>query len=443
MKLVELLIYLLPIITIIHGSRTYCNLPKECQVIDLTQRQLPTSNKLIKCLLNDASQLRFNKSLIANETKSCQILDKDHITAIIIRPEEERSLILKKGMVDLRNFIDYLKTFKIFQLYVIFELFSGFEVNLFDDNLIPDNIGMSLFSMYNTFDFYSGNKMLKSCRDFQEATNNTKSIFQLFTNIYKEFVDIYLSESRNKICPLAFKNYQETVFQVGGENSFYSRKLLTFSSEIFHDLNSTIRNVKIFLNNVDLDFDFLHPSVFKNLTVMNIYKKVNKINPDLFLILNNVAQIFLPLEYLRSVIHTNGIEWIKNINKNISCDLENISQLNESILSDKVKYIFHDLEKRYWSSSLRDAFPDEDFCLYKDFPINQLVIFNTFWQSTQQPRTDLGCTYLWVTRSYKQLHQVFGNYTNFGFVILSVLNSNDYKSISKCNFDYRLKLCNK
>lgn len=126
--LITILISILSIYPI-HGSKTFCDIPKERQVIGVTKRQLPTNLKQIICRLNDDSWLRFNQSII---NKSCQALKKEEITQLIIRPKKDYSLKLKKGMIDYESLIEFTKSIKRNKV-IVFEFFSGFQVNLFDE----------------------------------------------------------------------------------------------------------------------------------------------------------------------------------------------------------------------------------------------------------------------------------------------------------------------
>ena len=148
-------------------------------------------------------------------------------------------------------------------------------------------------------------------------------------------------------------------------------------------------------------------------------------------------------------MHENGIEWIKNYNKDINYDLDNFSNQSIDYLTDNIKYIDHNCFKSngLYSPPLTDIFPDEDFCLYKDFPINQLIaVFENCPEKEMfeyRNTIKITCTYLWITRSYKVLIKTY----NPGMLVYDIMNmlfnSNDYKSISKCNFESRLELCNK
>ena len=246
--------FLISILSIysIHGSKSYCNIPKECQVISITKRQLPTDQKLIKCILNDDTRLRFNQS--NEKRKICQQLNKNETQKLIIRPRVEKSFKLKKEMIDFKDLFNYIISFhKTMEL--MFELFSGFEANLFDgirDNQMSDEItGNFIFKCTNCkLDFYSSDKLLRSCEDFQK-TKNLNSIFQIFKNECKGKLEIVLSEKNDKICPLAFKDFRINTFKIYGEISYFSKGLITFSPEIFENLNCSIENLEIFIDNVD------------------------------------------------------------------------------------------------------------------------------------------------------------------------------------------------
>ena len=427
-------------ISSIYGSN--CNIPKECQLKDVTKRQLPTNQKRLICRLNDESQLRFS-----NESENCQRM-KNETREIIIRPNEELSSKLKKETIDLENLIEYTKSFRAINL--TFEYFNGFEIDLFDDEIeekqIPNEIYIEISCYYCTFDFYIGEKPLKNCQGFIEETNSTnpRSIFQMFTKVSNYKIILYLSETNENICPLVFKDVQVYILQIYGENTFYSRRALKFSSHRFDNLNSKIESLKLAFPNVDLDFNILHPSVFGSLYEISIETAVNKIHPDLFIELNRVTLISLNLEHMRKIFHRNGIEWIKNMNKHIDCNLSNINEVYNYALSNKIKFIQHELDNRHLSPRLRDVFPDEDFCLYKDFPINQLVVIirNNDDNDTielSRPRKYIGCTYLWITRSYEALRNIYDT----DKAIRSILESDEYKSIQKCNFEVKLKRCNR
>lgn len=98
-------------------------------------------------------------------------------------------------------------------------------------------------------------------------------------------------------------------------------------------------------------------------------------------------------------------------------------------------------------------FPDEDFCIYVDYPFDQLVIF--FDNITELYKTKYGllvidkeysCTYLWLIQYYEFYYKYFTySHVHEDFVasISKVLNSTAFESIPKCDFERKKALCNK
>lgn len=59
----------------------------------------------------------------------------------------------------------------------------------------------------------------------------------------------------------------------------------------------------------------------------------------------------------------------------------------------------------FYNERISNVFPDEDFCIYKDFPFNQLVLIYQFFQSYKEDKmkilnSKLSCTYLLLTQYY-------------------------------------------
>ena len=94
-------------------------------------------------------------------------------------------------------------------------------------------------------------------------------------------------------------------------------------------------------------------------------------------------------------------------------------------------------------------FPDEDFCIYVDFPFNQFVIlyeiFNLEINFTYK-ENEFSCTYLWLIQYYEFYYKlsISSKYRDIHLLknLNIILNSTAYKSISKCNFKERIDLCN-
>ena len=72
--------------------------------------------------------------------------------------------------------------------------------------------------------------------------------------------------------------------------------------------------------------------------------------------------------------------------------------------------IFIDLGSFTPEIRLSKLFPDKDFCLYKHFPFNQLVILSELVQDDKAFKLlnsrDYTCTYLWLTQYFGKFLQL-------------------------------------
>ena len=455
-KKIILHIFFLMLMKATFSFKPDCNTQKECVLLNDIVGHVNSNLTTFKCLLTDKSQLILTKAFEKIDGKKCEKTDFNIIDKLSIRPKKEGSIIFKKGMIDLEDLIRFelMLNFTISDFEI--QLFKGFELNLYDDSFENNDTELILnylkqlgimFFRYSTLDFYQKDKKLTSCKEFIEATNatNPRSILQVISKI-SNLLHWTLTENRNNLCPFAFKDFYMSQLYFLGENSFYSKKTLSFSNDTIKDLNSTIIELQIYIFNVELNMDFLHPGVFKQLLTLKTYTKVKQIHPDLFIWLNRVYFIGFKNEFMRSLMHNSGIEWIRNINKYINCSLENSNEVRYYISG--IKYIFLECFNNPISPPLIDVFPEEDFCLYKDFPVNQLVLIIERCKSKAQSgilNKKISCTYLWITRSYEYLIDELNRTVDYIYVdfMRNLLNSSDYKSISNCNFEKKLELCNK
>lgn len=167
--------------------------------------------------------------------------------------------------------------------------FKGFDLDLYDYSDLNKAIKFEnldgLICTECLLNFYIGEKQIKSCQDYL-VLGAIRSIFQLFTELQsEEFYEIketalVLSESRNEICPLAFKNFFTLALYLYGQNSYFSRRVIEFSNEVFPDLNSTIYHLQIFIENVDIDVKMFNPSVFNQTRLISIKKDIKSIHSD-------------------------------------------------------------------------------------------------------------------------------------------------------------------
>ena len=438
-----------------YSRESYCNIPNECKIVYFKKRHIDIRQENLKCLLENSLNLKKAlKNRTNNNEEGCEFFDLRRYF-VTIRPKNEMSIKLKNKMMDFKDLNGFINMHSINLIELQF--FRGFDLNLFDDSIDFHIINkFKLFLEFNAFDFYSGEKKLISCGDFTEATNSTnnpRSILQFFSNMYIYQFHIHLAETRNKICPLVFKNFIADHAYIYGENSFYSQRVLSFFDNFYQDLNSSIDFLTIHVPNIELDSRFFHPGVFKRVQIIELQGKVKKIHPDVFNT-SGITRFKLQNYFLKSLMHNSGIEWLKGLNKDIDWNIDDVNQLAYYLLFFKQLNIIHIDCLNDHSPPLVDLFPEEDFCLYRDFPVKQLMII--FEECDNQNGIEstimfqkISCTYLWITRSYKTINkfvkEILVNMESIYLIEMAIeriLNSSDYKSIEKCNFEQKLQLCN-
>ena len=103
----------------------------------------------------------------------------------------------------------------------------------------------------------------------------------------------------------------------------------------------------------------------------------------------------------------------------------------------------------YNEIDMPNIFPDEDFCIYVNFPFNQLVIiyeydfemFKINYLNLKPIDKEYSCTILWLIQYYEIYIEFLEDIK--GLNLEYFINATSFKSISKCNFEERKSICNK
>jgi len=192
-------------------------------------------------------------------------------------------------------------------------------------------------------------------------------------------------------------------------NTFYKKRQFEILNETFDSLNSTIVLLDLEkVENIDIDSRILNPSVFRSLVCLNISGFVSSISGNAILNIPFLQILRLERIHFRSLLHKNGITWIKEINNDFNVNLSNLKNFKNETnynLSD-FDFVFQILlDNNFILSSLemKETFPVEDFCLYRDFPFNQLIfLIEVNFNFTEIDHNNLRdfCTFLWIIQYY-------------------------------------------
>ena len=446
-------------------QQQYCELPKICQykvmrVMDSlwnTEFISGSESNGIECDLNDVSyEFDFNQWLSNINTtlsngKKCEFLkepSKNDEIIIEFKKQFHRKYILDK-MLNMMNFVKIINTTQKYYNLRLTNL-NGFDVNLYKEadekQLQVEAVHIWQMEFINTrLEFFVNKSLVKSCDDLN--ISSLRSIFQIRSTEYG-ISKLLLSNCKyqENLCPLVFKNaYINRIFFRGLIKSFYKTNVLSFSS-ISEEINSYIYVIVIYSSrNIDLDLKFLNPSVFKSLSSIYAMDQIRSIDANLFVYLKRIEYLEIEARYTKKLMH-KGIDWIRAWNKdNVRVDFNDSNSVRDQFDSHV------NLKIRFYEYQLvADVFPDEDFCIYKDYPFEQLVILSQ--RNTLSPssiRTGFTCTFLWLTQYYSTLVKIFPNDANYWdwetrLIIQTTLNlMNNKSNMTNCDFKQLIELCDR
>ena len=412
--------------------------------------------KEIKCKPDKGFQFRFiENDFMANDSNYCtanaNLIGYQFEKLVFEWPKHGTNIL--ENSFNLTRMLDYLVYFKWYS-DIHFNNLSGFEIDLSGNNasVIENSRDVkTIICVACTINFYTNGKLIKSCDDI-ESNSTIMSILQIRLSKYQE-IAFDISDYPTNICPLVFKNSNmRKLFLMGLADTFYKKNILKFTNDVFNNLNSTIYTLQLEkVESITLDLTLLNPSVFKKLQEIVIYGALKSLDKRIFRHFPDIWNINFQSAYFRKFVHENGVDWINDINKHIiNIDVSNKSELNkmrELPEGSIVKLLAIQCTKNVQQESIMKVLPDEDFCIYKDFPFNQLVILMQFcniYELNEVIKPDeFTCTYLWLNQYLEFYYEYYALNKLISNNIKKIIESKSFKERSKCNFEHRLELCNK
>ena len=330
----------------------------------------------------------------------------------------------------------YLRYFTNNRYYYMRNI-KGFDIN-YNIYMIISSIDIYFYD--SIFEFYSNGTLIRSCDDLKPGIDPKP----FFRNIMSIVTILHLKtvKFKTRICPLIFNSMPETYINFDYMiDTFYKRNLLEFHHlDNTTNMNAWITNL-FFYNTEKVEFNsrLLNNLVFKNVKMMGIYGEVKSIQIGLFRSFKKLRQLLMDPFFLRSLFHRQGADWLRDLNSDVYVDLDNRSQLESLMYMNKYIMFNIDMSKNYMSTYLdRDSllkidlvFPNEDFCLYKQFPFNQLVIMGIssnflFFRIN----ATYSCTFVWFIK-YNYI------YSQFIILLNDFIKINLSEEIEKCEFNKR------
>ena len=426
------------------ANQLKCDSPDNCRFEPIYKSHLhselqESQDTFLLCdINNDAFEIRFKE---ATASKTCDSFNSTIFALQFAFRWTTNDLAILDKRFNISNVFEYISKYGKRSKFITLLDLKGFDVDFFSDEHSYDTLlngGLSIEIINGRLDFYHNKRKVKSCQDIIDLNiTRIRSIFQIKTNKYYKYFSLIQLEYKHDICPHLFQNTNAGLLTLHDlVDTFYKKNVLSFSNETYPQLNSNIEELAVTsAENINLDLNIVHPSVFNNTSTISINEGclLKSIDGEIFLHLKYLSSIQIGPSVFRKVNHKQGIKWIRKINNRTHVNLSNITETTKQI-------VYIDLST---SIDIIQIFPDEDFCIYVDFPFDQLVIID-FYNFQYDFEHGFCCTYLWLL----QFTEYYLTYLiKLDYYVHKRLNklfkSAFFKSMSKCNFEERKRLCNK
>jgi len=324
----------------------------------------------------------------------------------------------------------------------VFTNFKGFDLNSnpFGQVKINKQFQCYYFQIDSKFDFYLNNTLITSnnCKPNLPNLSFTRQARVLI-------LDKINMNSAETTCPIIFKNTNFVLLSIQMKLSLIYKNSLTFQNLTFDQdlLNCTIYQTVLSVYRSNLNTKLFNKHVFEKLKVLVIYGVINQIEDDTFKSLKELHLLKIQSQNVRNLFVFNN-KWLQYLNQDMhTLNLNQIDEINMFAL-----IIYQSIENVTFYN-----YPDEDFCLFKEYPHNRLVI------PILKPNSKsiCSCTELFLIQ-YSEKYSSFLNYLDEKIVFNDYMYQYEVKveknlklhkcfnesfdlMISKCNFQKRLENC--
>nr|QVK46007.1 G protein-coupled receptor [Proales similis] len=274
--------------------------------------------------------------------------------------------------------------------------------------------------------FSNNRKLLGHC---EKESFGTSYLSELVSLELRRLVFKTGNRYYRNVCSIFFKN--AAIFQLelkGIGSSFLGDNSLTF--DYFTEngtnagLNASIRNLVLNLYLDRIDSGILNDQVLENMQSIQIYGKLNKIEPCLFQFYN---RIYLHIVNLKEFIHS-GIKWCLDRDSKNEVFFININKIG----TEKINKRLSESENTY-------TFPIEDICLYRSLFSDgrHYFLFETFQNEK------CSCSIFWLVHNYKNgSDELSGElYTANDMFSICTENKTYDEWMEECDFDSRFAKC--
>jgi hypothetical protein len=230
---------------------------------------------------------------------------------------------------------------------------------------------ITVFEITNViFDFYQQDILLGDDKCKRENFDSKTNFFGQLKGLLLTF-NVFFN---NKICPYVFLNTKLVrldLYEISDSLLFMNRlEFLNINETTNFNINNKLVYINFYVYNGQISLVNLNPFAFKPLKYLVIKGNLEGFDEDLFENFKEISFISVKSDDLVNFFH-RGTKWLNPINKNLNVSLNsqfdfrrNIHRL-VSVEFAVQSFLFYNIFY---------LFPDDDICLFKNFPHSQLVL---------------------------------------------------------------------
>ena len=254
-----------------------------------------------------------------------------------------------------------------------------------------------------------------------------------------------ISYSR-RVCPFVFFHsvQYKISFNEITNSLIYKNQLEFLDVDFIEDdqKSSALITVELGIAYEEITHRLLNKHLFKFINGLYVTGMIYDIQIDLFASFFKIRLIYLRLDDF-GVFFGNGLKWLNSLNKDVFIDLtSNIKEINKfravTLIFSDFTFVFKNVY----------TYPDEDICLFKDFPHEQMV-FPIIHSGNELKCT---CTILWLIQ-YARFYMLPDYSANNYYLYADVNDGNKFNAqqclghpnmtqqIEQCDFASKFSKC--
>lgn len=283
---------------------------------------------------------------------------------------------------------DDFKQVVVEQLIVLrFSFVDGFDLERFAFK-ITKNFGVTFY----VSNFY----LVKNGQAWSSCEANDFAAQVSYFNPISYLIFDYGTKYTTKMCPFVFKNSEIDAVSFNSlSDCFLKRNLISFQTRPSTLLNSSIDQLWLGLYEVDVTSSLFDSQVFEKTTNLIINGYLHSVESDAFAKLRQLVYVRLNLPNVRSFF-ARGIDWIRKWWVPRTVNMSDEKQLIENLGSIRLIQTYSSLSEISDDQVQKDyAYPDEDFCMFAQFPFNRILFIDPQFDCSSRT---CSCTLLWLRR---------------------------------------------